>query len=82
MYHRRVSTAFIFIVLFTIIELVFASIAWKTFGKNMWDNLHEAFATDELVLSQEDDAILNTTEEIFSPAEITDNEDDDYLTED
>ncbi|KAI8384098.1 putative adipose-regulatory protein-domain-containing protein [Blakeslea trispora] len=69
MYHKRMTTAFIFIFLFTFIEVIFAFIAWNAFGKNLWEKLQEAFSTDELpeVQSQDD---LPTVED-----------EDGYLTE-
>lgn len=36
-----------FMILFTVIELICASIAWKSFGKNLWDKIHEAFTSEE-----------------------------------
>ncbi|CEP09357.1 hypothetical protein [Parasitella parasitica] len=68
MYHRRISTASAFVVLFTMIEIVCALAAWKMFGKNLWVKLHELFSVDEDndVASQ-----YNTEEE----------DEDGYLTE-
>jgi hypothetical protein len=85
MYYRRVSTAFVFIVLFTMIELIFASIAWKSFGKNMWDKLNEAFSTTDEIISEEDlvvDGTTETVEESEIPSRYNTDDDDDYLTED
>ncbi|KAI8645962.1 putative adipose-regulatory protein-domain-containing protein [Parasitella parasitica] len=78
MYHRRVSTAFIFIVLFTMIEAVCAIAAWKMFGKNLWNKLHETFSMDEASLedSVQDHAVASQYD--------TDEEEEDgdsYLTE-
>ncbi|KAI9256218.1 putative adipose-regulatory protein-domain-containing protein [Sporodiniella umbellata] len=42
MYHKRISTAIVFMLLFTVIELICASIAWRSFGKNLWGKIHEA----------------------------------------
>lgn len=42
MYHRRIVTALGFIVMFIIIELVCAAIAWRFFGQNLWNALHSA----------------------------------------
>lgn len=76
MYHRRITTAFIFIVLFTVIEIIFASIAWKIFGQSLWDKLNQMFSTDEIVASE--------TEEIVDRpvSQYNTDDDDDYLTED
>ncbi|KAF7721062.1 Berardinelli-Seip congenital lipodystrophy 2 (seipin) [Apophysomyces ossiformis] len=43
MYHHRIPTAITFIALFAVIELIFAAIAWKSFGQNVWNKLHAAF---------------------------------------
>ena len=79
MYYRRVSTAFVFIVLFTMIELVFASIAWKSFGQNLWDKLNGAFSTTDEIISLE-----NNEDESETPlrSRYNTDDDDDYLTED
>lgn len=53
MYHRRVATAFIFIVLFTTIEVIFASIAWRAFGENLWEKLTSVFEQDIIVEDKE-----------------------------
>jgi hypothetical protein len=76
MYHRRITTAFIFIVLFTVIEIIFASIAWKIFGQSLWDKLNQMFSTGEIVASE--------TEEIVDRpvSQYNTDDDDDYLTED
>lgn len=47
MYHKKITTAIMFMILFTVIELICASIAWKSFGKNLWDKIHEAFTSEE-----------------------------------
>lgn len=70
MYHRRITTAVIFIVLFTAIEVVFAMGAWRVFGKNLWDKLHEAFSTDEIAVTEEEQHTEDEQEET-----------DGYLTE-
>jgi hypothetical protein len=53
MYHRRIATAFVFIVLFTAIEVIFASIAWRTFGQNLWEKLMDVFSSEQLVTEEE-----------------------------
>jgi hypothetical protein len=76
MYHRRISTAIVFIVIFTLIEVVCAVGAWRAFGKNLWDKLHEAFSTDEIAVVAEEvtvEPVYNTEDE--------ENEDG-YVTED
>ncbi|KAI8377169.1 putative adipose-regulatory protein-domain-containing protein [Choanephora cucurbitarum] len=70
MYHKRMTTAFIFIFLFTFIEVVFTFVAWNMFGKNLWDKLQEAFSTDEL-------HVLPEQEDHLPPVE----EDESYLTD-
>ena len=42
MYHRRLVTAIGFVILFTVIEIVCAAVAWKFFGQNLWNKVHEA----------------------------------------
>lgn len=94
MYHRRVSTAFVFIALFTVIEIIFASLAWKAFGQNMWEKLNEAFATDELTITTAGEGDVNAERETVTeggnetlPTNNTNSryntdDDDEYLTED
>lgn len=88
MYHRRIGTAFVFIVLFTIIEIIFAMVAWKMFGKNVWDKIHEAFSSDEFAVSERDENETNTAEsndqleQEANRYQTEDDDDDDYLTED
>ncbi|KAG2201340.1 hypothetical protein INT47_001428 [Mucor saturninus] len=77
MYHRRITTAFIFMVLFTVIELIFASIAWKVFGQNLWEKLNQLFSADDVV-SEEAEEIPHRPVSQYN----TDDDDDDYLTED
>ncbi|KAK4517371.1 uncharacterized protein ATC70_000706 [Mucor velutinosus] len=85
MYHRRVSTAFVFIALFTMIEVICAMAAWKMFGKNMWDKLHEAFSIDELAAtatvenSAQDDGRSSAVASQYNTEE--EEEEDGYLTE-
>ncbi|KAI7898335.1 putative adipose-regulatory protein-domain-containing protein [Cokeromyces recurvatus] len=71
MYHRRILTAIIFIVLFTLLEAIFAIGAWNVFGKKLWYKLNKVLLpTNEFVtvpiIEEEDD----------------DDDDDNYLTED
>jgi hypothetical protein len=85
MYHRRIATAFVFIVLFTTIEVIFAMAAWNVFGKNLWDKLHGAFSTDELAVSEKDDETDSAAAGSNGQSEEryqTDDDDEDYLTED
>lgn len=42
MYHRRLVTAIGFVILFTVIEIICAAVAWKFFGQNLWNKVHEA----------------------------------------
>lgn len=80
MYHKRITTAVIFIVLFTVIEVVCAMAAWKAFGKNLWDKLHEAFSTDEITAEEEQNQESITT--VDEPTTYHTEEEDGYLTED
>jgi hypothetical protein len=87
MYHRRIATAFVFIVLFTAIEVIFAMAAWKMFGKNLWDKLHQIFSTDELAVSEKDEltaagSSTASDEHETNHDQTEDDNDDDYLTED
>lgn len=90
MYHRRVSTAFVFIVLFTMIEVICAIAAWKLFGKNLWDKLHEAFSFDEAAIAatiensvQDDNTVDDGRSSAAGSQYNTEEEDEDgYLTED
>ncbi|KAG1449177.1 hypothetical protein G6F46_000254 [Rhizopus delemar] len=70
MYHKRITTAFVFMILFTVIELICASIAWRSFGKNLWDKLHDVFNAEE----EQEHVSVNT-----SPS--THTNEDEYLTE-
>lgn len=85
MYHRRVSTAFAFIALFTMIEVICAMAAWRMFGKNLWDKLHEAFSIDELATtatvenSMHDDGRSSAVASQYNTEE--EDEEDGYLTE-
>ncbi|CAO0789722.1 unnamed protein product [Mucor circinelloides] len=85
MYHRRVSTAFAFIALFTMIEVICAMAAWRMFGKNLWDKLHEAFSIDELATtatvenSTHDDGRSSAVASQYNTEE--EDEEDGYLTE-
>lgn len=81
MYHRRISTAIVFMILFTMIEIVFASIAWKVFGENLWAKLNELFAAEEIAAS-EVDAATERTSQYNTDEEVEEDDDDDaYLTE-
>jgi hypothetical protein len=57
-------------ILFTVIELICASIAWRSFGKNLWDKLHDVFNAEE----EQEHVSVNT-----SPS--THTNEDEYLTE-
>ncbi|KAI9499264.1 putative adipose-regulatory protein-domain-containing protein [Zychaea mexicana] len=48
MYHRRFITALGFIVMFILIEMICAAIAWKFFGQNLWNKIHAVFEQMEL----------------------------------
>ncbi|KAI8142057.1 putative adipose-regulatory protein-domain-containing protein [Fennellomyces sp. T-0311] len=48
MYHRRFVTALGFIVMFILIEVICAAIAWKFFGQNLWNKIHALFEQMEL----------------------------------
>jgi hypothetical protein len=81
MYHRRISTATVFIILFTCIELIFASVAWRMFGQAMWEKLNEAFESDEDVSNEEEEeqvSIEDREEQQQTESQYTD---DEYLTE-
>ncbi|KAI9251633.1 putative adipose-regulatory protein-domain-containing protein [Helicostylum pulchrum] len=81
MYHRRISTAIVFMILFTVIEVVFASIAWKVFGENLWGKLNELFAAEEIAAS-EVDATIERSSQYNTDEEVEEDDDDDaYLTE-
>lgn len=60
MYHRRIVTALGFIVMFIIIELICAAIAWRFFGQNLWNALHSAF--EELQEEQRQQRLLQQQE--------------------
>ncbi|KAI8081530.1 putative adipose-regulatory protein-domain-containing protein [Halteromyces radiatus] len=51
MYHRRIPTAITFIILFMLIELLCATVAWKSFGQNLWLKIHDLF--EEAALEQQ-----------------------------
>lgn len=82
MYHRRISTAIIFMLLFTVIEIIFASIAWKVFGQNLWEKLNELFAAEEIVTTEPDN-LTERTSQYNSDDEVVEDDDGDdaYLTE-
>ncbi|KAI7854643.1 putative adipose-regulatory protein-domain-containing protein [Circinella umbellata] len=48
MYHRRFITASGFIIMFILIEIICAAIAWKFFGQNLWNKIHAVFEQMEL----------------------------------
>ncbi|KAI9278620.1 putative adipose-regulatory protein-domain-containing protein [Phascolomyces articulosus] len=48
MYHRRFVTASGFVVMFILIEIICAAIAWKFFGQNLWNKIHAVFEQMEL----------------------------------
>ncbi|KAI9316380.1 putative adipose-regulatory protein-domain-containing protein [Dichotomocladium elegans] len=59
MYHRRLITAIGFIAMFIGIEVICAAVAWKFFGQNMWNKLHDALGqmentTEDAVVAAED----------------------------
>lgn len=72
------------------IEIIFASLAWKAFGQNMWEKLNEAFSTDELTITASGEDVDAERETV--PTEGNDTlptnsrynteDDDEYLTED
>lgn len=86
MYHRKITTAIVFIFLFTAIEVVFAMGAWRVFGKNLWDKLHEAFSTDEISTTAEEEEQQQEVVSEEQPQDnthvTTDEEEDGYMTED
>jgi hypothetical protein len=48
MYFHYISTGFIFITSFAIIEFIFAAITWKVFGEGLWHQLQTIVdATEE-----------------------------------
>jgi hypothetical protein len=51
MYHRRIPTAITFIVIFMVIELLCATVAWKSFGQKLWYKIHDLF--EEAALEQQ-----------------------------
>ncbi|ORZ25213.1 putative adipose-regulatory protein-domain-containing protein [Absidia repens] len=51
MYHRRIPTAITFIVIFMLIELLCATVAWKSFGQKFWYKIHDLF--EEAALEQQ-----------------------------
>lgn len=51
MYHRRIPTAITFIVIFMLIELLCATVAWKSFGQKLWYKIHDLF--EEAALEQQ-----------------------------
>ncbi|SAL96315.1 hypothetical protein [Absidia glauca] len=48
MYHRRIPTAVTFIVIFMLIELMCATVAWKSFGQNLWFSIRDLFEVEEV----------------------------------
>ncbi|KAI7867799.1 putative adipose-regulatory protein-domain-containing protein [Spinellus fusiger] len=44
MYYHRIITAFVFALIFSLIELVCAVVAWRVFGQGLWNKLNKAFA--------------------------------------
>ncbi|KAI8341467.1 putative adipose-regulatory protein-domain-containing protein [Chlamydoabsidia padenii] len=61
MYHHRIPTATTFIVMFMLIELVFATMAWKSFGQNLWFAIRDLF--EEAALEQQQQQQLHNEED-------------------
>lgn len=61
MYFHRIMTAFAFVFMFSIIEFIFATIAWKGLGEHLWHKLHRSFIdqehTDVVTVSEASDDI-------------------------
>ena len=81
MYHRRFVTASGFIIMFIIIEIICAAIAWKFFGQNLWNKIHAVFEQMELEeqLRREEQEQENPEGESVTTGENHDEEEDDNV---
>lgn len=62
--------------LFTVIELIFASIAWRVFGQNLWEKLNQVLSAEEPPASEAEEVADRPVSQYNT------DDDDDYLTED
>jgi hypothetical protein len=62
MYFHSISTALFFIFIFASIELVFATIAWKGFGEDLWHKLSQVLVDNDRQPSIEGDTVSNSDE--------------------
>ena len=81
MYHRRFVTASGFIIMFIIIEIICAAIAWKFFGQNLWNKIHAVFEQMELEeqLRREEQEQENPEGESVTTGENRDEDEDDNV---
>jgi hypothetical protein len=67
MYHQRIPTAVIFIVIFMLIELMCATVAWKSFGQNLWFSIRDLFEVEEVeTLDQQQQGLESPQETVKS----------------
>lgn len=68
MYFHRIMTALAFICIFSAIEFIFATIAWKGIGEHLWRKLSQSFKYHEhaVVASRSDllDNVSNKSDSI------------------
>lgn len=66
MYHRRIPTAVTFIVIFMLIELMCATVAWKSFGQNLWFSMRDLFEVEEMVTLEQQQGLEAPQETVKS----------------
>jgi hypothetical protein len=64
MYFHSITTALFFISVFASIELVFAAVAWKGFGENLWNTLSQILVDHEKQSSIIDDDSVDNPDEL------------------
>ncbi|KAI8996871.1 putative adipose-regulatory protein-domain-containing protein [Pilobolus umbonatus] len=82
MYHRKFITATVFILLFTVIEIMFAIVAWRVFGQSLWLKINGSFPTEDESTNSQVEEDVNVAGNRLNEDNTYHSDDDEYISED